>query len=142
MQLAGVHCEGKPSFWLSADGSYQEEGQKNVKGPIWDKVYMHVDMHTAGIIFSLYHVPIITLGFYFQMGVKLFCALLSLPVPPVTVNPAGEDVSRETLEQQVLHKLLLVGYQKSGTSTIYKQVIYRWRQLISTNIYPHFGGCK
>ncbi|XWS40365.1 hypothetical protein CRYUN_Cryun18bG0134900 [Craigia yunnanensis] len=92
LQLAGVHCEGKPSFWLSADGSYQEEGQKNVKKPIWDK-----------------------------KGIKLFCALLSLPVPPDTVNPSGEDVSQRTLEQQVLHKLLLVGYQKSGTSTIYKQ---------------------
>ncbi|XVE48624.1 hypothetical protein DITRI_Ditri01bG0016500 [Diplodiscus trichospermus] len=92
LQLAGVHCEGKPSFWLSADGSYQEEGQKNVKGPIWDK-----------------------------MGVKLFCALLSFPVPPVPENPAGEDVSQRTVEQQVLPKILLVGYQKSGTSTIYKQ---------------------
>ncbi|XWS62478.1 hypothetical protein CRYUN_Cryun06bG0014700 [Craigia yunnanensis] len=92
LQLAGVHCEGKPSFWLSADGSYQEEGQKNVKGPIWDKI-----------------------------GVKLFCALLSLPVPSDTMNPVGEEVSQRTLEQQVLPKILLVGYQKSGTSTIYKQ---------------------
>ncbi|XP_022748652.1 extra-large guanine nucleotide-binding protein 1-like isoform X1 [Durio zibethinus] len=92
LQLAGVHCEGKPSFWLSADGSYQEEGQKNVKGPIWDK-----------------------------RGIKLICALLSIPVPPDFVNPSGEDVSQRTLEQRALHKLLLVGYQKSGTSTIYKQ---------------------
>ncbi|XP_022748653.1 extra-large guanine nucleotide-binding protein 1-like isoform X2 [Durio zibethinus] len=94
LQLAGVHCEGKPSFWLSADGSYQEEGQKNVKGPIWDK-----------------------------RGIKLICALLSIPVPPDFVNPSGEDVSQRTLEQRALHKLLLVGYQKSGTSTIYKQAV-------------------
>ncbi|MBA0551157.1 hypothetical protein Golob_022053, partial [Gossypium lobatum] len=92
LQFAGVNCEGKPSFWLSADGYYQEEGQKNEKGPIWKKT-----------------------------RIKLFCALLSLPVPPNVVNPAGEDVSQRTLEQQVLLKLLLVGYQKSGTSTIYKQ---------------------
>ncbi|XVE94109.1 hypothetical protein REPUB_Repub01dG0252900 [Reevesia pubescens] len=104
LKLAGVHCEGKPSFWLSADGSYQEEGQKNVKGPIWDK-----------------------------MGVKLFCALLSLPVPPDTVNPAGEDVSQRTLEQQELHKLLLVGYQKSGTSTIYKQARILYNIAFSEN---------
>ncbi|XP_021300310.1 extra-large guanine nucleotide-binding protein 1-like [Herrania umbratica] len=122
LQLAGVHCEGKPSFWLSADGSYQEEGQKNVKGPIWDK-----------------------------MGIRLFCALLSLPVPPVTVNPAGEDVSQETLEQQVLHKLLLVGYQKSGTSTIYKQakILYNIsfsederqsiKLMIQSNLYGYFS---
>ncbi|XVF00629.1 hypothetical protein REPUB_Repub04eG0017300 [Reevesia pubescens] len=104
LKLAGVHCEGKPSFWLSADGSYQEEGQKNVKGPIWDK-----------------------------MGIKLFCTLLSLPVPPNIVNPAGEDLSRRTLEQQVFHKLLLVGYQKSGTSTIYKQAKILYNNSFSEN---------
>jgi hypothetical protein len=38
LQSAGVNCEGRPHFWVSADGSYQEEGQKNVKGKIWDKV--------------------------------------------------------------------------------------------------------
>ncbi|GMI87928.1 extra-large G-protein 1 [Hibiscus trionum] len=92
LQIAGVNCEGKPSFWLSADGSYQEEGQNNEKGPIWKKT-----------------------------RVKLFCALLSLPVPPNVVNPAGEGAGKRTLEQQVLHKILLVGYQKSGTSTIYNQ---------------------
>ncbi|KAE8690745.1 Extra-large guanine nucleotide-binding protein 1 [Hibiscus syriacus] len=92
LQIAGVNCEGKPSFWLSADGLYQEEGQNNEKGPIWKKT-----------------------------RVKLFCALLSLPVPPNATSPAGEDVDQRTLELQVLHKLLLVGYQKSGTSTIYKQ---------------------
>ncbi|KAK8567829.1 hypothetical protein V6N13_105774 [Hibiscus sabdariffa] len=92
LQIAGVNCEGKPSFWLSADGSYQEEGQNNEKGPIWKKT-----------------------------RVKLFCALLSLPVPPNAVNPSGEDAGQRALEQQVLHKLLLVGYQKSGTSTMYKQ---------------------
>lgn len=42
LQLAGVHCEGKPSFWLSADGKYQEEGQKNEYGPIWDKVHLGI----------------------------------------------------------------------------------------------------
>ncbi|XWS67506.1 hypothetical protein CRYUN_Cryun04dG0012400 [Craigia yunnanensis] len=104
LQLAGVHCEGKPSFWLSADGSYQEEGQKNVKGPIWKK-----------------------------MGIELFCALLSLPVPPYAVNPAGEDVSQRTLEQQVLPKILLVGYQKSGTSTIYKQAKILYNISFSSN---------
>ncbi|XVE67425.1 hypothetical protein DITRI_Ditri08aG0159900 [Diplodiscus trichospermus] len=122
LQLAGVHLEGKPSFWLSADGSYQEEGQKNVKEPIWGK-----------------------------MGVKLFCALVSLPVPPDTVNPSVEDISQRTLEQQVLHKILLVGYQKSGTSTIYKQarILYKIpfseneiqniKLMIQSNLYCYFA---
>lgn len=39
-QLAGVQCAGKPHFWLNADGTYQEEGQKTVKGKIWDKVIL------------------------------------------------------------------------------------------------------
>ena len=38
MQLAGVQCAGCPHFWLNADGSYQEEGQRNIKGNLWDKV--------------------------------------------------------------------------------------------------------
>lgn len=48
-QLAGVHCEGNPHFWVSADGSYQEEGQKNVMGKIWDKVIMDmfVNLHAS-----------------------------------------------------------------------------------------------
>ena len=39
-QLAGVQCAGKHHFWLNADGTYQEEGQKTVKGKIWDKVVL------------------------------------------------------------------------------------------------------
>lgn len=31
-------CEGTPNFWVSADGSYREEGQKKDRGRIWDKV--------------------------------------------------------------------------------------------------------
>ncbi|OMO92174.1 Guanine nucleotide binding protein (G-protein), alpha subunit [Corchorus olitorius] len=109
LKLAGVHCEGRPSFWLSADGSYQEE------------------------------------------GIKLFCAILSLPVPPKTVNPAEEDISNRVPEQQVLNKLLLVGYQKSGTSTIYKQakILYNVsfsederqsiKLMIQSNLYGYLG---
>jgi len=38
LQSAGIPCKGKPHFWVSADGCYQEEGQKNAKGRIWEKV--------------------------------------------------------------------------------------------------------
>ena len=38
LQWAGVQCAGNPHFWVNADGTYQEEGQKNIKGQIWGKV--------------------------------------------------------------------------------------------------------
>ncbi|KAK2665220.1 hypothetical protein Ddye_003794 [Dipteronia dyeriana] len=95
LKAAGEQCEGYPHFWLSADGSYQEEGQNHVKGNIWDK-----------------------------KRTKLVCALLSLPTPTDNTRPCGDDVNAigyNYLELKKLHKLFLVGDKKSGTSTIYKQ---------------------
>ncbi|KAH7834664.1 hypothetical protein Vadar_018390 [Vaccinium darrowii] len=94
LQWAGIHCEGSPHFWVSADGSYQEEGQNNVMGKIWEKV-----------------------------GIKIVCALLSLPIPPEDAKPSGEEVvnTANGVLHKTLNKLLLVGCDKSGTSTIFKQ---------------------
>ncbi|KAH9695821.1 Extra-large guanine nucleotide-binding protein 1 [Citrus sinensis] len=91
LKLAGVQCEGQPHFWVSADGSYRKEGMKNVKGRIWDKSTM-----------------------------KLVCALLSLPTPPDSENPCGNEVNGVNV------KLLLLGEHNSGTSTIYKRVNIGW----------------
>lgn len=58
-----------------------------------------------------------------QSRIKLFCALLSLPTPPDSASPCGDEVSGvNCCDKQILCKLLLLGEQKSGTSTIYKQV--------------------
>lgn len=35
----GVQCAGNPHFWVSGDGSYQEEGMIDVKGSIWGTVW-------------------------------------------------------------------------------------------------------
>lgn len=58
-----------------------------------------------------------------QSRIKLFCSLLSLPTPPDSVNPCGGEVNGvNCCEKKILCKLLLLGEQNSGTSTIYKQV--------------------
>lgn len=66
-----------------------------------------------------------------QAGMKLVCAFLSLPVPSKPSGSCGEQVNStmsmsvpDYLEQRTLVKLLLVGYNGSGTSTIFKQVAY------------------
>lgn len=64
--------------------------------------------------------------FPLQTRTKLACALFSLPIPSNSI-PSGEEIvdkaSPNSPEQKMLHKLLLVGHNKSGTSTIFKQVI-------------------
>uniref|UniRef100_A0A5B6Z6N9 Putative Guanine nucleotide-binding protein alpha-2 subunit n=1 Tax=Davidia involucrata TaxID=16924 RepID=A0A5B6Z6N9_DAVIN len=130
LQLAGVQCAGNPHFWVNEDGSYQEEGQKNTRGYIWGKA-----------------------------GTKLVCAVLSLPVPSKSANPCGEQVNHvvsrtvpDYLEQRTTQKLLLIGYNGSGTSTIFKQakILYKnvpfsedehenIKLLIQSNVYRYLG---
>lgn len=45
LQVAGIRCVGNISLWLSADGTYQEEGQKNMIDPIGNKVCLLVYVH-------------------------------------------------------------------------------------------------
>ncbi|KAG9440807.1 hypothetical protein H6P81_020972 [Aristolochia fimbriata] len=105
LQWAGVQCAGNPHFWLDADGSYQEEGQKNIRGNIWGKA-----------------------------RTKLICSVLSLPVPSKLGNACGDELANQTgtaipeyLEQRILQKFLLVGACGSGTSTIFKQARFLYR---------------
>lgn len=70
----------------------------------------------------------------FQAGTKFVCAVLSLPVPSKSSNLCGEaSISRpvpDYIENRILQKILLVGCDGSGTSTIFKQVVIV-RNLIS-----------
>ncbi|XP_077216678.1 extra-large G-protein 1 [Tasmannia lanceolata] len=104
LQWAGVQCAGNPHFWVNADGSYQEEGQRNIKGNIWGKA-----------------------------GTKLYCSFLSLPIPPNTGKPSREEVNNlvrsvaDYPEPKMLQKLLLVGYHGCGANTIFKQAKFLYK---------------
>ncbi|CAN4107617.1 unnamed protein product [Withania somnifera] len=99
LKLAGINCEGSVCFWLSDDGSCQEEGMNNVVGKIWDTT-----------------------------SHKLLCSALRLPIPPVSANSSNEEVRSGlnagdscSKDSKQLNKLLLAGYDQSGTSTLFKQ---------------------
>ncbi|KAG0478889.1 hypothetical protein HPP92_013608 [Vanilla planifolia] len=130
LKWAGVQCAGNPHFWVNADGTYQEEGQKNIKGHIWGRA-----------------------------RTKLLCSFLSLPVPSKATNTSGEEVNimlnrpvPDYIEQRRAQKILLLGYFGSGTSTLFKQAKFLYKSvpftddelesvklMIQTNIYSYLG---
>ncbi|CAA2954320.1 extra-large guanine nucleotide-binding protein 1-like [Olea europaea var. sylvestris] len=129
LKVAGIHCEGNPHFWVTADGSYQLEGMNYVMGKLWDKT-----------------------------RVKIVCKVLSLPFPSDVSNPGGEDVANKTdevnlkiLDRKRIAKFLLVGGDRSGTSTIFKQakILYdvpfsedereNIKFVIQRNLYSYIG---
>lgn len=70
---------------------------------------------------------------FLQKRVRILCAALSLPYPSDTANLGGEDVDNnndkvnsKNIEQKIMNKILLIGSDKSGTSTIFKQVLCKF----------------
>lgn len=132
-----MQCPCDTHFWVYEDGSYEEEGQNNIKGNIWKKVlsysneiFFSCSLILCSIIWSC-SIGLKSWGWLLarKASTRFICSLFSLPVPPESSHSTKEEPTilstrsiPDYLDQDRVQRLLMLGFEESGSSTIFKQV--------------------